>query len=79
MDWSDPNSWKDLELDWSDPNSWEDIDGDGTGNVPDTSGETEVTITLDVVPFLEKVVIDDNVKFFTKGNKKITLNKVIFA
>ena len=48
-------------LNWNDPATWE-------GDIPDISGEKEITITLNA-----NVNIDGISGFFNKGNNKITL------
>ena len=55
-------------LNWSDPATWEDQNGDGEGDIPDISGEKEITITLNA-----NVNVDGVSGFFNKGNNKITL------
>ena len=55
-------------LNWSDPATWEDQNGDGEGDIPDISGEKEITITLNA-----NVNVDGISGFFSKGNNKITL------
>lgn len=68
----DPNSYftktSSNTLNWSDPNSWKDVNGDGEGDIPDISGEKEITITLNA-----NVNVDGVSGFFNKGNNKITL------
>lgn len=68
----DPNSYSTITssntLNWSDPATWEDQNGDGEGDIPDISGEKEITITLNA-----NVNVDGVSGFFNKGNNKITL------
>lgn len=68
----DPNSYSTITssntLNWSDPATWEDQNGDGEGDIPDISGEKEITITLNA-----NVNVDGISGFFNKGNNKITL------
>ena len=56
-------------LNWSDTNSWKDVTGDGTGDIPDISGNDAVIITLNA-----DVNISDFQAFFSAGNETITLN-----
>ena len=37
VEYKTKSNWRDWELDWSDPNSWEDINGDGTIDTSDLS------------------------------------------
>ena len=57
-------------LNWNDPATWEDKNGDGEGDIPDISGEKEITITLNA-----NVNVDKSLTFFNKGIKPLTLNK----
>ena len=55
--------------DWNVTNTWVDKNGDGTGDIPDVSGERAVTVVLN-----HNVNIDDNIAFYNKGNEKINFN-----
>ena len=57
-------------LNWNDPATWEDKNGDGEGDIPDISGEKEITITLNA-----NVNVDKSLTFFNKGINPLTLNK----
>ncbi|MBO5482666.1 MAG: hypothetical protein J5978_05040 [Spirochaetaceae bacterium] len=57
-------------LNWNDPATWEDKNGDGEGDIPDISGEKEITITLKA-----NVNVDKSLTFFNKGINPLTLNK----
>lgn len=57
-------------LNWNDPATWKDQNGDGEGDIPDISGEKEITITLNA-----NVNVDKSLTFFNKGINPLTLNK----
>ena len=68
--YSTKESPENLNLNWNDPATWEDKNGDGEGDIPDISGEKEITITLNA-----NVNVDKSLTFFNKGIQPLTLNK----
>ena len=68
--YSTKESPENLNLNWNDPATWEDKNFDGKGDIPDISGEKEITITLKA-----NVNVDKSLTFFNKGIKPLTLNK----
>ena len=69
---TDPNSYSTKTssetLNWNDTNSWNDVNGDGTGDIPNISGDTAVKITLNA-----EVKSTADLTFNNSGSEQIDL------